>query len=115
LCCWQYDNSPPIQNDTRSAQEGESRRGDIKTVSARHLYSPSRSPRIFFSDAMVHPMNFRIRGRNIDKKLTSQSLNSPSALGPKKGNRTIAPKKASLIKQQKMNKVRTDTSITQAF
>jgi hypothetical protein len=42
-------------------------------------------------------------------------MNRPSALGPKKGNRTIAPKKASLIKQQKMNKVWTDASITQTI
>ncbi|KAL3495375.1 hypothetical protein BJX62DRAFT_233367 [Aspergillus germanicus] len=40
------------------------------------------------------------------KKAKSGAATSkrPSALGPKKGNRTIAPKKASLIKQQKMNK-----------
>ncbi|KAL2848072.1 hypothetical protein BJY01DRAFT_246534 [Aspergillus pseudoustus] len=37
-------------------------------------------------------------------KASTASSKRPSALGPKKGNRTIAPKKASLIKQQKMTK-----------
>lgn len=30
----------------------------------------------------------------------------PNALGPKKGQRSIAPKKASLVKQRKITKVR---------
>ncbi|KAL2871066.1 DUF2462 domain-containing protein [Aspergillus lucknowensis] len=37
-------------------------------------------------------------------KASTASSKRPSTLGPKKGNRTIAPKKASLIKQQKMTK-----------
>lgn len=37
---------------------------------------------------------------------------SPAALGPRRGPQTIAPKKAALIKQTKMTKVRPATSTT---
>ncbi|KAL2218899.1 hypothetical protein M432DRAFT_614632 [Thermoascus aurantiacus ATCC 26904] len=41
----------------------------------------------------------------IKKKPSNPSSSKrPTALGPKKGARTIAPKKAKLIKQHKMNK-----------
>ncbi|PGH17936.1 hypothetical protein AJ79_00835 [Helicocarpus griseus UAMH5409] len=38
------------------------------------------------------------------KKKAASSGKKPNALGPKKGARTIAPKKANLIRQKKMTK-----------
>ncbi|WEW58885.1 hypothetical protein PRK78_004353 [Emydomyces testavorans] len=37
-------------------------------------------------------------------KAASSSTKRPSALGPRKGSRVIAPKKAALIKQKKLTK-----------
>ncbi|KAE8375107.1 hypothetical protein BDV26DRAFT_268432 [Aspergillus bertholletiae] len=46
------------------------------------------------------------------KKKSAATPKRPNALGPKKGSRQIAPKKLSLIKQQKMTKKLTAGLVT---
>ncbi|KAA8648596.1 hypothetical protein EYZ11_011418 [Aspergillus tanneri] len=45
-----------------------------------------------------------VQGSLKKAKANTASTKRPSALGPKRGPRAIAPKKASLIKQQKITK-----------
>jgi hypothetical protein len=85
------------------------RRGEEKTRARNHIKSHSSPPPTSHPFLSIHPQGESKKMAQgtikVKKPSAATTARRPAALGPKKGARTIAPRKQTLVKNMKMAKV----------